>query len=45
MKDLVFLKGNQPVTTSLIISDGTGNQHKSIIQLIDDHKEHFERWG
>ena len=45
MKELVFLKNNQPVTTSLIIADGTGNQHKSVIQLIDDHKTHFERWG
>lgn len=45
MKDLVFLKSNQPVTTSLIIADGTGNEHKSIIRLINEHKAHFERWG
>ena len=45
MKELVFLKGNQPVTTSLIIADGTGNEHKSIIRLINEHKAHFERWG
>lgn len=45
MKDLVFLKSNQPVTTSLIIADGTGNQHESIIRLINEHKAHFERWG
>lgn len=45
MKDLVFLKGSQPVTTSLIIADGTGNQHESIMRLINEHKERFERWG
>lgn len=45
MNDLVFLKRNQPVTTSLIIAERTENQHKSVIQLIDDHKTHFERWG
>lgn len=45
MNELVFLKGNQPVTTSLIIADGTGNQHESIIRLINEHKVHFERWG
>lgn len=45
MKDLVFMKGNEPVTTSLIIADGTGNEHKSIIRLINEHKAHFERWG
>lgn len=45
MKELVFMKGNEPVTTSLIIADGTGNEHKSIIRLINEHKAHFERWG
>ena len=45
MNELVFLKSNQPVTTSWIIAEGTGNHHKSVIQLIDDHKAHFERWG
>ena len=45
MKEMVFLKGNTPLTTSLVIAEGTGNQHKSIVQLINDHKAHFERWG
>lgn len=45
MNELVFLKNNQPVTTSWIIAEGTGNQHKSVIQLIDDYKTHFEYWG
>ena len=45
MTDLVFLKSKQPVTTSLIIAEGTSNQHESIMRLIKEHKEHFERWG
>lgn len=45
MSELVFLKNNQLVTTSLIIAEGTGNQHKLVIQLINDHKARFERWG
>lgn len=45
MKDLVFLKSNQPVTTSLIIADGTGNEHRSIIRLIQNYQPQFERWG
>lgn len=45
MTDLVFLKGKTPLTTSLIVADGTQNQHESIIRLINEHKAHFERWG
>ena len=45
MTGLVFLKGKQPVTTSLIVAEGTQNQHESIIRLINEHKAHFERWG
>ena len=45
MKDLVFLKSNQPVTTSLIIAEGTGNEHRSIIRLIQNYQPQFERWG
>lgn len=45
MNELVFLKSNTPVTTSLIIAKGTGNEHKSVIRLITEHKAQFERWG
>ena len=45
MTELVFLKGDTPLTTSLIVAEGTGNQHESIIRLINEHKAHFERWG
>lgn len=43
--DLVFLKGNTPITNSLVIAEGTGNQHESIIRLIHKHQEIIERWG
>lgn len=45
MTDLVFLKNKQPVTTSLIIAEGTQNEHRSIIRLIQNYQERFERWG
>lgn len=42
---LVTVQNNQPVTTSLIIAEGTQNEHKSIIRLISNHRQNFERWG
>lgn len=45
MKEMVFLKNRQALTTSLIIAEGTQNQHESIIRLINEHKIRFERWG
>ena len=45
MNELVFLKNNQPVTTSLIVAEGTHNEHESVMRLINEHKMHFERWG
>ena len=45
MKDLVFIKKEQVFTTSLVVAEGTENQHESIIRLIRNHIEHFERWG
>ena len=45
MNELVFLKGKQPVTTSLIVAERTDNQHESIMRLINEHKARFERWG
>ena len=45
MKEMVFLKGNTPLTTSLVIAEGTDNEHRSIIRLIQAHEKHFNRWG
>ena len=42
---LVILKGKVPFTNSLVIAEGTKNQHKSVIRLIDTHQEKFNRWG
>ena len=43
--DLVFLKGKTPITNSLIIAEGTGNQHESVIRLIQKNADRFARWG
>ena len=46
MNELVFLKNEQPVTTSLIVAEGTDNDHKSVIRLINEYKADFEEdWG
>lgn len=45
MNELVFLENNTPVTTSLIIAEGTDNQHESVMRLINEHAAKFERWG
>lgn len=45
MKDLVFLKGKEPFTTSLVVAEGTGNQHESIMRLVRNHENRFNRWG
>ena len=45
MNELVFLKRKQALTTSLIVAEGTDNQHESIMRLINEHKTRFERWG
>ena len=46
MNDLVFLKNNQPMTNSLVIAEGTGNEHESVMRLIKEHRTDFEEyWG
>ena len=45
MKELVFIRGEKPFTNSLVIAEGTDNQHESIIRLIRKHLDRFERWG
>lgn len=46
MNELVFLKNNQPVTTSWVIAQHTDNEHESIIRLIKSHQADFEEyWG
>ena len=45
MNNLVILKGSDVFTDSKVISDGTGNQHKSVIALVKKHKQRLERFG
>ena len=45
MNELVFLQNEEPFTTSLVIAEGTDNQHKSVVRLINEHSKRIERWG
>lgn len=45
MNNIVTLQSGQPVTTTLAISEGTGNEHKSIIQLVRTYKTDLEEFG
>lgn len=45
MNDLVILKGKEVFTDSLIIAEGTNNQHESVVALIIKYKTDFEDFG
>lgn len=45
MNDLVALKGNDVFTTSLIIADGTGIQHKSVKRMIFKNEKELKDFG
>lgn len=45
MKELVFIRKEDVFTTSLVIAEGTENEHESVIRLIQKNIERFERWG
>ena len=45
MNNLVFFENNQALTTSLIVAEGTENEHRSIIRLIQNYEKQFKRWG
>lgn len=38
-------ENGEPTTTSLIIAEGTGAQHASVIRLVRDHQQDFEEFG
>lgn len=42
---LVAMNGNEPTTTSLIIAEGTENQHASVLRLVRENLEDFEEFG
>lgn len=43
--DLVKLKGNDAFTDSLVIAEGTGNQHKSVKRIIENNKKDINDLG
>jgi phage regulator Rha-like protein len=45
MNEIVKIKGNEIFTDSLIISEGTNNQHKSVKELLNDYKNEFLQLG
>jgi phage regulator Rha-like protein len=45
MKNLVLLKNNEPLTTSLIVAEQLERTHKGIIRLIRDYKKDFNDFG
>jgi len=45
MSNLVLLKNNQPLTTSLIVARELKRTHKSIVNLIKQYRKDFEEMG
>jgi phage regulator Rha-like protein len=45
MNELVILENKEPVTTSLIISEGVKKDHHSVLLLIRNHKESLKEFG
>lgn len=45
MDSLIQVKRNIPITNSILIAQGTNNQHHAVQQLIGKYHKKFERWG
>jgi phage regulator Rha-like protein len=45
MSDLVIIRGDELVTTTLAISAGTANTHESVIKLVRAYQEDLEEFG
>lgn len=45
MSDLVIIEENKACTTSLAISEGTGNEHRAVLQLIKTHESSLCEFG
>lgn len=44
--DMIFLRDNdEPVTTSLIIAEGMGIEHRAVLKLIEKYTESFNELG
>ena len=45
MEELVYLKRDDAFTDSMIIAEGTGNQHESVVRILTKHRKDFEDFG
>ena len=45
MNALVKFIGNDVFTDSMVIAEGTGNQHESVVSLIKTHRKSLGRFG
>ena len=45
MNELVYLKADEAFTDSLVIANGTNNQHKSVVAVIKKYRKDFEYMG
>lgn len=44
-KDLVTVINGQPFTTTMIIAEGVGNQHKNVLSMVRQYQADLERYG
>ena len=45
MNTLVKFIGNDVFTDSMVIAEGTGNQHESVVSLIKTHQKSLKKFG
>ena len=45
MNELVFIKGNDIFTDSLVIAEGTGNEHRAVRRIIEKYTDDFKDFG
>lgn len=45
VNELVFVSNDSPVTSSLLIAEGTENQHKNVLELIRNNIDDLEEFG
>lgn len=45
MQNIVKIINNQATTTSLDVAKGTHNEHRTVLQLIKNHKKRFLKFG
>ncbi len=45
MADLVIVKGNDVFTDSMVIAEGTGNEHESIVSMLKKYQDDFTDFG